>query len=45
MAEKCFESPVGLADVVEIDGVQVFKNLGRHSIDRSHLNDLGGQTS
>lgn len=45
MAEKCFEIPVGLADVVEINGVQVFKNLGRHSIDRSHLKNLGEQTS
>jgi hypothetical protein len=47
MAEKCLESLVSLADVVEIDGVQVFKNLSRHSIDRSYIiiNDLGGQTS
>lgn len=27
MAEKCLESPIGLADVVEINEVQVFKNL------------------
>lgn len=45
MAEQCLESPIGLADVVEIDGVQLFKNLNRHRIIRRCLGRIGGQTS
>lgn len=39
MAEKCFEIPVGLADVVEINGVQVFKNLVK-DVDMHETNRL-----